>query len=277
MLSRKIKRDLAFLLKESFKVHEQLLGMHNHIQSYLESFDLKDLLIELKINGIDKYLDQAKHFSLKEAHDRDKLLLEYLGKRGIERIVNSVLESLVLVSNTELLDILDVGAGTGLLTEKIMDKIRSRVPNASFFAMDLTPDMLKILASKRKDVIPIVGIVERIRDSVLYSSRYFALPDKFDVIISILTLHHVKDVEKALSSLKESVKPNGCVIIIDLCKHEFEEFKEEMADIHLGFDPAEFQKLAVKYFPKILIERIQGICCESSGRSVDLFKAVLMP
>ncbi len=277
MSSGKLKRDLAFLLKESFKDHVQLFRMYSYVQSYLESFDLKDLLSELKINNIDNYLNQVRHFSVREAGKRDAILLEYLGHEGIEKIVDSVLESISLYSGTDLIDILDVGAGTGLLTAKMTDRIKSSMPNASFFAMDLTPDMLKVLTSKRKDIVPIVGIVEKIRESVLYSSRFFALPDKFDVIISILTLHHVKDVKKALSSLRESIKPNGRVIIVDLCKHEFKEFKDEMCDIHLGFDPAEFQRLAVNYFSQILIEKMAGVCCTSSSRSVELFKAVLMP
>ncbi len=251
--------------------------MYSCVQSYLESFNLKDLLTELKINNIENYLSQAKHFSLKEAQKRDKILLDYFGPKGIERIVDSVLESLAIPPSDRLLDILDVGAGTGLLTEKIMDRIRSFLPNASFFAMDLTPDMLKVLASRRRDIIPIIGIMEKIRESVLYSSRYFALPDKFDVIISILTLHHVKEVKNAFSSLRESVKPSGRVIIIDLCKHQFEEFRREMGDVHSGFDPVEFQKLAANYFSQILIERMPEICCTSSGRSIELFKAVLMP
>ncbi|RLG54319.1 MAG: hypothetical protein DRO00_01490 [Thermoproteota archaeon] len=265
------------MLEESFKEYMQLFGMYSCVQSYLESFNLKDLLTELRINNLEGYLDQARHFSLKEAKKRDEILFRYFGPEGIERIVNSVLESIILPSDTGLLDILDVGAGTGLLTSKIVDRIKSHLPNASFFAMDLTPEMLKVLASKRRDIVPIVGIIEKIRESVLYSSRFFALPDKFDVIISILTLHHVTDVEKALSSLRESVKPSGRVIVVDLCKHEFDEFREEMGDIHLGFDPAEFQKLAVNYFSQILIEKMQGICCTSSGRSVELFKAVLTP
>jgi len=251
--------------------------MHSYVQSYLESFNLKDLLTELRINNSKGYLEQVKHFSLKEAQQRDRILLKYFESEGIERIVNSVLESIMLPSDVELLDMLDVGAGTGFLTAKIADKIKLRIPKASFFAMDLTPEMLKVLASKRRDIVPIVGIVEKIRESVLYSSRFFALPDKFDVIISILTLHHISDLGKALSSLRESIKPSGRVIIVDLCKHEFEELKKEMGDIHMGFDPVEFQKIAVNYFSQVLIEKMQGICCISSDRSVDLFKAVLMP
>jgi len=38
------------------------------------------------------------------------------------------------------------------------------------------------------------------------------------------------------------------VVVIDLWKHPFEEFKEGMGDIHLGFEPQPIKGVAEKQF-----------------------------
>ena len=59
--------------------------------------------------------------------------------------------------------------------------------------------------------------------------------------------------------------------MIDLCEHLFKEFRKEMGDIHLGFDPTLIKKTAEKFFQKVHVEKIAGICCECSSRSAELF------
>ncbi len=250
--------------------------MLERFHSYLDSFDLQDLLKELKLeNKVKSPLNRFKQPLIEELKERDLSLITGLGRRGMEVLFDSILESLTPLLGKKAPDILHVGSGTGWLTGMMVDRIKRILPNANFFAMDMFPGLLKILLSRREDVVPIVGLLEGIRGSLLYSSRYFALPDSFDAIISILTLHHVKDVERALLSMKEALRPEGIAIIVDLCKHEFKEFRREMGDIHLGFDPSNFQGLAAKHFPRVLVERIRGLSYKSSNKSIELFKAVL--
>lgn len=247
--------------------------MHDYIQSYLDFIDLKDLLKKLKVNGIEDYLEQVKRLSA-EAWIKEELLLKYLKQGGAKMITDLILESLNIPLSQEI-DVLDVGAGTNPLTREIIDRVKAHLPNASFFAMNPCPNALKALMSERRDIIPIVGFLEDIRGSVLYSSQYFALPDKFDIILLILTLNQAKDIKKALFSLRESIKDGGRVIVIDLCKPKSEELKGEAYNERLGYDPAEFQRLAANYFSQILIERTSGDFHKNS--SISLFKAVLMP
>jgi len=46
-----------------------------------------------------------------------------------------------------------------------------------------------------------------------------------------------------------------------------------MGDIHLGFQPEQIKEKVPKYFPRVQIEKISGICCEKSDRSAELFIA----
>ena len=55
----------------------------------------------------------------------------------------------------------------------------------------------------------------------------------------------------------------------------FEDFKKEMGDVHLGFNPSFIRKLAEKFFSHVYVEKIPGICCECSGRSAELFVMAL--
>jgi hypothetical protein len=64
-------------------------------------------------------------------------------------------------------------------------------------------------------------------------------------------------------------------LIVDLCTHDFTEFKREMGDIHLGFDPEEIRRAAEKVFTEASVRKMPGICCKSSGRGAQLFIATM--
>lgn len=66
-------------------------------------------------------------------------------------------------------------------------------------------------------------------------------------------------------------------MIVDLCTHSFTEFREEMGDVHLGFDPEQIERAAGRSFSEATVEKLPGIHCSSSGRSAELFVATLKP
>ena len=76
-------------------------------------------------------------------------------------------------------------------------------------------------------------------------------------------------------SIKTVLKRNGKAVVIDLCRHGFEEFKTEMGDLHLGFDLAFIRAVTERFFPKLEVRKLGGICCTSSGRSAEIFVATM--
>jgi SAM-dependent methyltransferase len=171
--------------------------------------------------------------------------------------------------------VLDVGAGSGFFTVKIAEKIHAKLHAVSFYAMDLTPAMLFSLAEKETDIISFVGIAENIKGSIKEAKEYFSIPYKFDAIFSTLMLHHATQPEKVFKSLKQVLKKTGKAVVVDLCKHGFEEFRTEMGDVHLGFEPENVYEMAKKYFPEVKVYKLSEICCECSGRSAKIFVAVM--
>lgn len=171
--------------------------------------------------------------------------------------------------------VLDVGAGSGFFTAKIVDKIRAKLPGVSFYAMDMTPAMLLSLEKKNAEITPFIGIAENIEGSIKEAREWFNIPSEFDAIFSTLMLHHSIDPERVFKSLKKVLQKDGKAIVADLCEHSFEEFRTEMGDIHLGFDPKKVYEMAHRYFTEVSVDKIPGTSCECSGRAAEIFVAYM--
>lgn len=245
-------------------------------EDYLKGIDLQKLIEELRMPNVEIIIEEVKHFTEREGERRDKIVLGYFGEDGIHRIVDSIVQCLLLSPKLkENAKVLDAGAGSGFFTVRVVDKLRCHLPEASFYAMDITPAMLRVLARKASEVTPFLGVAENIRGSVEHARRYLKIPKKFDAIFSTLMLHHCLDIERVLESFRQVVVAHGKAVIVDLCKHSFEEFREEMGDMHLGFEPELLKEMAEKYFSEVHVKKIPGICCESSGRSAEVFVALM--
>ncbi|MEM4141258.1 MAG: methyltransferase domain-containing protein [Nitrososphaeria archaeon] len=245
-------------------------------KEYLQNINITEYLKKLDVKDFEDFARSIKYFSENEADKRDKILLGYFGEEGLSRITETIIEYLLappkLRSESK---ILDVGCGSGYFTINVAKRVREQLPKVSFYAMDITPAMLSELVGKNDKIIPFIGVAENIFGSINLARKYVEAPKRFDAIFSTLTLHHCKDVEKVFRSIKEVLRKNGKAIIIDLCTHPFKEFREEMGDIHLGFEPSYIENEAKHFFENVYIKRMAGIGCKCSGRAADLFVAYL--
>lgn len=248
------------------------------LEKYLQSVAIPDLLRQLGAENVDFLVKEITHFTRREAERRDKIVLGYFGKTGINRIVDSIVTR--LNSSPKLkpnAHILDAGAGSGFFTVKVASKMKEILPKATFFAMDATPAMLLALEKKREGIIPFFGIAENIQGSIETARNYAVIPKRFDAVFSTLMLHHCPDIDKVFKSVRQVLKASGKAVVVDMCTHPFAEFKEEMGDVHLGFNPDQIDSAAEKLFSKVVVEKLPGICCQDSGRSAELFIATLKP
>jgi len=248
------------------------------LEKYLETVDLPSLLRELEAQNINLLVREVQHFTMKEAEKRDKIVLGYFGEDGVKQIVGAIVTRLISQPKLKLAaQVLDMGAGSGFFTTRVALKLKKLLPQASFFAMDATPAMLLALARKTDGIIPFFGIAENIAGSIQNAKKYADVPSHFDAVFSTLMLHHSPAINKVFESLRHVLKSSGKAVIVDLCKHPFTEFREEMRDFHLGFDLEQIKETAKRVFSKVSVEKLPGICCESSGRYAELFIATMKP
>jgi tRNA (cmo5U34)-methyltransferase len=115
----------------------------------------------------------------------------------------------------DIVNILDLGCGTGLEIEYILQ----RVANARFLCIDLAEKMLELLKSKYKDVL---GQIEIIKASYFdYDFGY----GRYDYVVASSTMHHWLH-ERKLSLYKRvfaSLKPGGKFINDDYIVPEEQE------------------------------------------------------
>jgi SAM-dependent methyltransferase len=252
-----------------------LVTIQPSFDKYLKETDLDQLFRKLGATQPRKLANTVKHFTTKEAEKRDKIIIGYFGQKGIKRMVDSIVKSLLadptLSRNG---NVLDAGAGSGFFTAKVENKIHSIQPKVGFYAMDLTPAMLRVLA-RNTDIAAFLGLAENLNGSILEARKHFRIPLKFDAVFSTLMLHHSISPERVFESLSQVLKKNGKAIIIDLCQHSFKEFKVEMGDIHLGFNPETIRRKAETFFSNVEVKNIPGIACKSSRRSAEIFVATM--
>jgi len=245
-------------------------------ERYLQTVDMQKLLEELAVPRASLVLKEITHFTQKEAEKRDKILLSYFSEAGVNLIVDSVCNRLLSTPKLrEDAEILDVGAGSGLFTIRMTKKLRNKLPKATLYALDATPIMLRMLSKKTSEIQPFLGVAENIKKSAKLARKHLRIPEKFDAMFSTLMLHHCSTVEEVFQSMREALKSPGKGVIVDLCKHPFEEFRQEMGDIHLGFEPERIEKVAKEWFTEASVEKLLGICCSSSGRCAELFIAYM--
>ncbi len=122
----------------------------------------------------------------------------------------------------------DVGAGTGFITEGLVKK------GLEVIAVDKSRAML--IEMKRKfrsfDVHYCIGDAEKLP----------ILNNAIDYVFSNMCLHHVNSPQRAIREMTRILKPGGKLVITDLDKHNFEFMKEIHHDKWMGFRREEIKK-----------------------------------
>ena len=109
-----------------------------------------------------------------------------------------------LKKTDEPIEVLDLGAGTGIELQFILAK----APNAKITAVDLSEEMLNKLINKYKKIGSQINTI---------TSSYLSLelvPHSFDYIVSVMSLHHLIPVKKIAlyKKLKKALIQTGTYV-----------------------------------------------------------------
>jgi len=161
------------------------------------------------------------------------------------------------------LRVLDVGCGTGLLSGNFLGN------GNEILGIDTSEDMLKIFRSKfDKRSEEIRGLLFNLENEDLKEGL-------FDLIVSSMAFHHLKNPGLMLQKLRNMLSSNGTIAIIDLDQESgaFHPDPANMGVHHFGFSRQTIEGWAKEAgFPKMEYELIHTI--EKDSGKFPVFLAV---
>lgn len=116
---------------------------------------------------------------------------------------------------------LEIGGGTGLLARALADDL------ASVIVTDVAPGMVQA-ATKALDDPRYDGWEARLYDI----EHDPALDDDFDLVLGLLTLHHMGDVPAVVRRCAELLRPGGWIALVDLDHDPNGDFHASVHDFH---------------------------------------------
>lgn len=138
------------------------------------------------------------------------------------RVVAAAIRSTLSLQHSERL--LEHGAGTGLLSEALQDDV------GSITMADTSAGMRQVMQDKVDS-----GLIPGARVWDLDLGGLDPLPDeRFDLVATMLALHHVDDIDRTLQSFARLLEPGGHLCIVELDREDGT-FHGEGFDGHHGF------------------------------------------
>lgn len=162
----------------------------------------------------------ANHFDARARQWDDNPVFQ---DRGL-KIANAVRKAVPLRRD---MNALDYGCGTGLLSFPLKDEL------ATILLADSSSGMLEVVAEKI--AAQGVGNMTPMKLDLLTDP---APTQKFDLIVTAMTLHHVPDTDHILRVFHDLLNPGGYLCIADL-DQEDGSFHGPEVDVYHGFDQAD--------------------------------------
>lgn len=152
--------------------------------------------------------------------------------------------------------LIDLGGGTGLLTLKFKNKV------SEITVVDTSQAMLGVLKEKiRTQKLSNIEII----DEDLSPGKL--PPNSYDLIISMLTLHHIDDLSALFQIFHDILISDGKIALVDLAKEDGDFHPAEAEYVHNGFEPetlniplenAGFKNIEIEEYVSVIKEPESG-------------------
>ena len=145
------------------------------------------------------------------------------------RVVAEAIRRAIPLSNE--MKALEYGCGTGLLSFALQPYL------GQITLADTSQGMLDVLSEK----ITSAGVTS------MYPARLDLASDplpaeRYDLTYSLMTLHHIHDVNDILVKFRDLLEPHGYLLIADLDQEDGSFHTDGTTDVHLGFDREKLEK-----------------------------------
>lgn len=138
-----------------------------------------------------------------------------------QNVANTIKKHVPLNKDMKLLDF---GCGTGLLTFFLLNDVKEAV------GVDTSKGMCEVFTKKAQD-----NNLDNVRVFNIDLTKE-DLNEKFDVIVSSMSLHHVKDTQQILKKFYKLLNEGGYIAIADLVKEDGTFHDDNEGVEHFGFD-----------------------------------------
>ena len=139
--------------------------------------------------------------------DADTYHQRYFDRLDFVDLIDTCL-MLAGIDRTRALKVLDIGSGGG---SSVFAACRL-LPNAEICASDMSPQLLRMLATFAESRAELAG---RIKAYCFDVQRRFFRRDTFDLVLGAAILHHLLDPRAALAQVAGSLKPGGKIILVE--------------------------------------------------------------
>jgi ubiquinone/menaquinone biosynthesis C-methylase UbiE len=154
---------------------------------------------------------------------------------GRVKIAQDIAQSMIQeITLTPDMDVLDFGCGTGLLTLALQPFVRS------ITGVDSSQGMLAVFKTKIKE-----QNLSNVKVNYLDLDKSDVLEGSYHLIVSSMTLHHVKNISPLLKQFYSILLPSGQLVIADLDLDDGKFHSNNDGVFHFGFDRESLRRMFI--------------------------------
>jgi ubiquinone/menaquinone biosynthesis C-methylase UbiE len=146
-------------------------------------------------------------------------------------IAHSMIQEITLTPD---IDIMDFGCGTGLLTFSLQPLVRS------ITGVDISQGMLDVFKTKIKE-----QNLNNVKAEFIDLDNGDVLTGSYNLIVSSMTLHHIKNIAPLLEQFYSILLPSGQLAIADLDLDDGQFHSNNEGVFHSGFDRKELHRIFI--------------------------------
>jgi ubiquinone/menaquinone biosynthesis C-methylase UbiE len=155
---------------------------------------------------------------------------------GRVKVARDIAQSMIReITLTPEMDVLDFGCGTGLLTFALQPFVRS------ITGVDSSQGMLDVFKTKIKE-----QNLCNVKANYLDLDRGDILKGSYNLIVSSMTLHHIRNITPLLKQFYSILLPSGQLAIADLDLDDGKFHSNNDGVFHSGFDREDLRTIFIK-------------------------------